>query len=163
MRKTKKKLAKKAAKIEQVQEPVISPATEAQQAEDTPVALAQEDAPSVVVPEVKHRGRKAKSEKPETDQPKHNRKTKIGKVAEELSMRTRKEKTGLPANVEETICLQYGGQELDVAALREQVIATYVEAGHRRGRISKLNLYIKPEDHKVYYVINDKVSGSIDF
>jgi hypothetical protein len=43
------------------------------------------------------------------------------------------------------------------------MIPACVETGHQRGRISKLNLYIKPEDRKVYYVINDKISDSIDF
>jgi hypothetical protein len=128
----------------------------------------QESAPDAAAPALKRRGgRKPKAEKPEAEQsaPKRGRKTKVGKIAAELSpiKHKRKEKAEIPANAEETVFLQYNGQELDIAELKERIIAAYVEAGHRRGRISKLNLYIKPEDHKAYYVINDKISGSIDF
>jgi len=67
------------------------------------------------------------------------------------------------AGEEKTICLQYGGGEWNVADLEEKVIAAYVSEGHRRGRIKKLVIYLKPEEHKVYYVINGKTTGSIDF
>ncbi len=64
---------------------------------------------------------------------------------------------------DKVICLQYGGGEWNVADLEEKAIAAYVGEGHRRGRIKKLIVYLKPEEHKVYYVINDKTTGSIDF
>ncbi len=63
----------------------------------------------------------------------------------------------------ETIILQYFGGEWDVAALKERVLAAYAEQGHRPSRISSLTIYVKPEEHMVYYVINGKVSGSVDF
>lgn len=62
----------------------------------------------------------------------------------------------------ESIILQAAGVEWDVNAVKEQVIAAYVAEGHRRGRISDLSLFLKPEEHKVYYVINGKITGSID-
>lgn len=64
--------------------------------------------------------------------------------------------------VEETI-IQHDGSEWNMAELKEKAIAAYVAEGHHRGRIKKLTLYVKPEDRKVYYVINEKTSGSIDF
>jgi hypothetical protein len=91
--------------------------------------------------------------------PKHTRKAK---PEQSLLGQKSKDKTGLPSSAEETILVQYAGQELNVGELRKQVIAAHVEAGHRAGRISKLNVYIKPEEQKVYYVVNDKISGSID-
>jgi hypothetical protein len=167
MRKSKEKTKKRVIKKEQPQETLASENAASEAVQETPVALAQEETPTVTAPEPKHRGRKPKSESPETEQaaPKRTRKAKVGKIAAELSpfKRKGKDKTDIPANAEETILLQYGGQELNVAELREKILASYVEAGHRKGRISKLNLYIKPEDRKVYYVINDKTSGSIDF
>ncbi len=63
----------------------------------------------------------------------------------------------------ETIILQYFGGEWDVAALKERVLAAYAEQGHRPSRISSLTIYVKPEEHMVYYVVNGKVSGSVDF
>ncbi len=66
------------------------------------------------------------------------------------------------APVEEVI-IQSGGSEWNLSALKETAIAAYTAEGHRRGRISKLTLYVKPEDRKVYYVVNDKNTGSVDF
>jgi len=65
--------------------------------------------------------------------------------------------------MEKEILIQYGGGEWSTASLVEKAIAAYVAEGHRRGRISKLTVYLKPEEHKIYYVINDKATGSVDF
>ncbi len=62
----------------------------------------------------------------------------------------------------ESIILQSAGIEWNVAEIKERVIAAYVAEGHRKGRISSLALYMKPEERKVYYVINGKINGSID-
>jgi hypothetical protein len=166
MRKSKKKTEDQIFKSEQTPEREVSLPVESTQTTETPAALT-EDVPVAAAPAAKHRGRKARFEKAEAEQfaPKRTRKTKVAKMAAELAPRKHKgkEKTAIPETAEEAVVIQYAGQELDVAELRERVITAYVEAGHRRGRISKLNLYIKPEDQKVYYVINDKISGSIDF
>lgn len=63
----------------------------------------------------------------------------------------------------EEVILQYGGTDWNIADLKEKVISAYVAEGHRRGRISKLVLYVKPEENKVYFVINGKNTGNIDF
>jgi len=62
----------------------------------------------------------------------------------------------------ETIILQSAGVEWNVAELRKRVIDAYVSEGHRQGWIKTLDLYVKPEEHKVYYVINGKTTGSVD-
>ncbi len=66
-------------------------------------------------------------------------------------------------NIERAALIQYGGGEWSVAELEEKAVAAYVAEGHRRGRISKLTVYIKPEEKKIYYVVNDKVTGSTEF
>jgi len=66
-------------------------------------------------------------------------------------------------SIERVALLQYGGGEWSIADLEEKAIAAYVGEGHRRGRISKLSVYIKPEEKKLYYVINDKITGSTEF
>jgi len=65
--------------------------------------------------------------------------------------------------MEKNIFLQYGGSEWSVDDLEEKAIAAYVAEGHRRGRINKLTVYLKPEERKIYYVVNDKTTGSTDF
>lgn len=74
----------------------------------------------------------------------------------------KKKAAGKPVPTEEII-IQSGGSEWNLSALKETAIAAYTAEGHRRGRISKLTLYVKPEDRKVYYVVNDKITGSVDF
>ncbi len=64
---------------------------------------------------------------------------------------------------EKEVLIQYDGGEWSVANLEEKAIAAYVAEGHRRGRISKLKVYLKPEEKKIYYVVNDKITGSTEF
>ncbi len=67
-----------------------------------------------------------------------------------------------PEPVEEVI-IQFAGAEWSVSDLKEAAIAAYVADKHRRGSISKLALYVKPEERMAYYVVNDKVAGSVSF
>jgi len=66
-------------------------------------------------------------------------------------------------NLTEKISIQFAGGEWVVSELKERAIAAYVEEGHRRGNIKKMTFYIKPEEHTVYYVVNEKNSGSVNF
>lgn len=63
--------------------------------------------------------------------------------------------------VVETIILQSAGVEWNVADLRARVVDAYVSEGHRQSSIKTLELYVKPEERKVYYVINGKTTGSV--
>ena len=59
-------------------------------------------------------------------------------------------------SVQETI-IQYGGEDLVVAEnLVERVKEAYKNSGHRVGNIKSLRIYVKPEERKAFYVINDK-------
>ena len=58
--------------------------------------------------------------------------------------------------------IQYGGNEVQANDLVEQVKQIYVADGHRASSIKSLQLYFKPEDNAVYYVVNEKLKGKID-
>lgn len=61
------------------------------------------------------------------------------------------------------VTIQYDGKDADVAKVEENIKAKFVAEGHRAGNIKKLEVYIKPQDGKAYYVINDgKFTGDID-
>lgn len=62
----------------------------------------------------------------------------------------------------EEIFIQYGAMEWKTSELMERAKAAYAAEGHRASSIKSVNLYVKPMDHKAYYVINEKVTGSID-
>lgn len=66
------------------------------------------------------------------------------------------------APVVEEVYVQFGGEEWKVTELSERAKAAYLAEGHRASGIKKMAVYVKPEEGKAYYVINDKESGSVD-
>ena len=62
----------------------------------------------------------------------------------------------------ENIFLQVGGREWNTAQLRDQAVAAYAAEGHRASGIKRLELYVKPEDGKAYFVINETFEGSVE-
>ena len=63
----------------------------------------------------------------------------------------------------ENIFLQVGGREWNTAQLRGPGLWPPTRRrGHRVSGIKRLELYVKPEDGKAYFVINEKFEGSVD-
>ena len=60
------------------------------------------------------------------------------------------------------VFVQFAGEEYAVAEVMEKAKAAYVAEGHRASAVKSVRLYIKPEERKAYYVINEKAAGSID-
>ena len=60
------------------------------------------------------------------------------------------------------VFVQFAGEEFVVEDVMEKAKAAYVAEGHRACAIKSVRLYIKPEEKKAYYVINDKAAGSIE-
>lgn len=91
---------------------------------------------------------------------------KTAKTAEPKE--TAKKKVGRPpkkADEKSTVqtVLEFQGKAIDLAKIEERVKAQFVADGHRAGNIKTLSIYVKPEDYKAYYVINDgKFSGDVD-
>lgn len=68
------------------------------------------------------------------------------------------------AAVKETVYLQYAGKEIDTDALKARVKEIWTNDMQKKAADMKsVVLYLKPEDNAAYYVINDEVSGKIDF
>ena len=65
-----------------------------------------------------------------------------------------------PAKTE--IIVQYQQNAANLGELEDKVKKQFVAEGHRAGCIKTLNIYVKPEEYKAYYVINDKFFGSVD-
>ena len=62
------------------------------------------------------------------------------------------------------IYVQYtdnGEQEASMADIVAQIKALYVAEGHRESSIKSLKIYMKPQEWKAYYVINNKIEGNI--
>lgn len=60
--------------------------------------------------------------------------------------------------------VQYGSKEVSYTDLITRIKDMWKEQGKRETSLKSLNVYVKPEEFKAYYVINDgKVTGEIDF
>lgn len=83
--------------------------------------------------------------------------TTVKKTAKKAPAKKEKE----PAKT--TMILQFGSNaEANLSSLEEKIKAQFVEEGHRAGCIRNLVIYVKPEEGKAYYVINDgKFTGSV--
>ena len=76
--------------------------------------------------------------------------------------KTAAKKETAKAEKQEVVFVQFAGEEFVVEEVMEKAKAAYVAEGHRAASIKTLRLYIKPEERKAYYVVNDKAAGSID-
>ena len=96
---------------------------------------------------------KSVAEKPAT--------TKKEALLEKAKKPAAKKPAKKPERVEE-IYLQADGAEWSIADCRARAIAAYVAEGHRESSIKKLVIYLKPDEGKAYFVINDGMNGSVD-
>ena len=60
------------------------------------------------------------------------------------------------------LILQYDGQEVDLSAVEANVKQIWKDAGKKMTELASLNIYVKPQEAKAYYVINDEVEGAVD-
>ena len=60
------------------------------------------------------------------------------------------------------VVLQYQGDDIAMDALIEAAKSDF-RTNKKRTLITGLKMYVKPEDHMAYYVINDKFEGKISF
>ena len=102
-------------------------------------------------------------EKKETEKPAAAKKTTEKKPA---AKKTTTKKAGRkpaakPAEKVEEIYVQFAGQELLTKEVLERAKQAYVAEGHRESSIKSIRLYIKPEEHMAYYVINEKIAGGV--
>lgn len=61
-----------------------------------------------------------------------------------------------------TVIVQFQGSEVDLDTLVEVAKADFKQT-KKRTPITDLKLYVKPEEHTAYYVINEKFNGSVAF
>lgn len=66
------------------------------------------------------------------------------------------------AHGKDEVFIQFGGKELSHKAVLAQIRETYKNSG-ATDIITSLKAYVKPEESKIYYVINNTITGSIDY
>lgn len=69
-------------------------------------------------------------------------------------------------DVNPEIFVQFGGQEYSEKSIMEKVVAAWEAEGKKPSAIKRVRLYVKPEEGKAYYVINEKLkngsTGAVD-
>lgn len=68
-----------------------------------------------------------------------------------------------PVCADETFIVQYQGNEICSKTISARIKEDYANQGNDVNGITSLNAYIKPEENKVYYVINDNFQGFIEY
>ncbi|MBR6896550.1 MAG: hypothetical protein IKN24_00095 [Lachnospiraceae bacterium] len=60
------------------------------------------------------------------------------------------------------LTIQAAGVEVTEASVKEAVKAAWVADGRKVKEIDTLDIYVKPEEKKAYYVVNESENGSVD-
>ncbi|MBR4543444.1 MAG: hypothetical protein IKO53_04455 [Lachnospiraceae bacterium] len=71
--------------------------------------------------------------------------------------------TGGFATAQKNIVIQFGNSERKTDDILKSIKEDAVSKGIQDNDFSKVDVYVKPEEHKVFYVVNDEVNGSVDF
>lgn len=58
--------------------------------------------------------------------------------------------------------VQFAGHEVSEESMVERVKEAWESEGNKVSSIKEISLYVKPEEHKVYYVINKSAAGALD-
>jgi len=162
----------KTAKVEPVKKEVkkVEPVkAEAKKAESAKIETKKEEKKAEPAKaETKKVEKKAEPAKAETK--------KVEKKAEPAKAETKKEakkapakkttakkasakKAAKPVETVQEVYFEYGEQQILAEDLVGKIKETYKSEGHRISAIKSLRVYIKPEERRAYYVINDKAEG----
>lgn len=84
-------------------------------------------------------------------------------MARKCSVERAKQKTGGFATAKKNIVIQYQERERSTQNLLELIKRDVLEQGVQEEDIQELDVYIKPEEQMVFYVINKDINGQIPF
>lgn len=62
-----------------------------------------------------------------------------------------------------TLFIQYNGKQVEEKDIVASVKKAWTDAGNKVGEIKTMEVYVKPEEDAVYYVINETVTGKVEF
>ena len=60
-----------------------------------------------------------------------------------------------------TFYLEFYGKQLDQADLVKAAKAIWTKSGKKASELTSLQLYVKPEDMRIYYVVNGSFSSDV--
>lgn len=147
---TTKATTKTTAKKATTKAAVATPATEEKKVVETAVKVEEKVEP-------------AKVEIKEETSAKATKTTKS--AAKTTKTATKATKTTKTASVKEEVkaevIVEYAGTQVSIEKVIEDVKKTFVAEGNTE-EIKSVKVYLKPEEHAAYYVINDSIEGRMD-
>lgn len=72
-------------------------------------------------------------------------------------------KTVEKKEIEISTFVQYYGKQVEEKEIIARVKDAWITSGRKEKEIEKIILYIKPEENRAYYVINETETGSVEF
>ena len=106
--------------------------------------------------------KKAANTAPETEGKKRGGRRPMTEAEKEIAAKARAQEKAKAENLKPEFTLQYQGADIDLAALAEAAKADFHQT-RKRTLITDLKLYVKPEEHMVYYVVNGTFIGSVAY
>lgn len=84
-------------------------------------------------------------------------------MARKDSMERAMEKVGGFATAKKTVVIQYQGRERNEEHILQQIKKDILAKGVKDDEIEVLDIYVKPEENAIFYVVNKNIDGSIAF
>lgn len=113
------------------------------------------EAKKTVTAEVKaETAKKAPAKKAATKKPAAKKTTAKKTTAKKTTTSTKKVSTEL--------YVQFAGYEVSEEDLVNRVKEAWVNEGNKISTLKNINLYVKPEERKAYYVVNGSAAGALD-
>ena len=104
---------------------------------------------------------------PKKAEPKKEEPKKVEQKAEPKKTESKKpatkKKTAVKKEIKVNAIVEYQGRQVDEKTMIAAVKNAWTKAGNKVGDIKTLEIYIKPEEDSVYYVINGTETGQVAF
>ena len=81
--------------------------------------------------------------------------------AKAAAKKTTAKKTTAKKDIKVNAIVEYYGQQMDEKTIVANVKKAWTKSGRKVGEIKTMDLYIKPEESAVYYVINGVDTGAV--
>ena len=66
------------------------------------------------------------------------------------------------AKMKQQMFLQFNELEVELSDVEENVKRDWKDSGRKLNEIESLDIYVKPQEGKAYYVVNKEVEGKVD-
>lgn len=66
------------------------------------------------------------------------------------------------AKMTQQMFLQFNEQEVELSAVEANVKKAWKDAGKKLNEIEQLDIYVKPQEGKAYFVVNKEIEGKVD-